>query len=132
MFHILVTCIIFNLERREIYLGTSNLQHILQHKYMCGEKNCNGNKEINLLTWSSGPLCKDANLNPCWSHALDQLPHFSALFTLLPSPKHPLFLHHTHTCDKDNINMLNFSLIWHRRKVLKQKLLQRKSAIKNM
>ncbi len=37
-------------------------------------------------------LCsKDANLNTCWSHALDQLPHFSAPLSLLPGPKHPIF-----------------------------------------
>jgi hypothetical protein len=28
-------------------------------------------------TKGSGRWCKDANLNPCWSHAPDQLPIFS-------------------------------------------------------
>jgi hypothetical protein len=38
-------------------------------------------------------LYKEVNLNPYWSHSVDQLPHFSALLNPLPGPKHPLFPH---------------------------------------
>jgi hypothetical protein len=32
-------------------------------------------------------LCKDANLNPYWSHALDQLPHFQPYSDPCPATK---------------------------------------------
>jgi hypothetical protein len=58
-------------------------------------------------TWNGGPLRKDANLSPYWSHALDQLPHFLAPLSPLPGPKHPLSPS-TRTCelltDNDDIN----------------------------
>jgi hypothetical protein len=52
-----------------------------------------------LLTLGGGPLYKDANLNPYWSHVQDPLPHFLALLSPLPSPKHPLFPPLIHTCE---------------------------------
>jgi hypothetical protein len=42
-------------------------------------------------------LHKDANFNPYWSHAQDQLPHFSALLSPFPGPKHSLFPPSIHT-----------------------------------
>ncbi len=51
-------------------------------------------KVIKALLLEGGDLLyKDANLNLYWSHALDQLPHFSAPLSRLPGPKHPLFPH---------------------------------------
>jgi hypothetical protein len=45
---------------------------------MGGERIVMKERKLNPLTSGGGPLCKDANLNPYWSHALDQLPNFSA------------------------------------------------------
>ncbi len=73
-----------------IYLGTINFQHV-QHNKCVWWKNCNERKKLNPLTWGGGPLCKDANPNLYWSHALDQLPHFSAPLSLLRGPNLPFF-----------------------------------------
>jgi hypothetical protein len=74
-------------------------------------------KKLNPFTWGSGSLCKDANFNLRWFHALDQLPHYLALLSSWPGPKHLLFPHLTHACehltDNNNINMLDSSSIWH-------------------
>jgi uncharacterized protein YjbI with pentapeptide repeats len=48
-------------------------------------------KEINSLARGGGPLCKDANLNLYWSHALDQLPNLQPHLVLCPPPNIPLF-----------------------------------------
>jgi hypothetical protein len=44
-------------------------------------------------------LNKDANFNLYWSHAQDQPPHFLALLSPLPGPKHPLVPLPIHTCE---------------------------------
>ncbi len=55
---------------------------------MCGQIN-----EIlkSPLTWGGSPLYKDANFKLYWSHAQDQLPHFSAPISSFPGPKQPPF-----------------------------------------
>jgi hypothetical protein len=69
------------------------------------------------LPGGGGPLYKDANLNPYWSHSLYQLPHFLAPLSPFPGPKHPLFPPPIHTCehltDNNDINLLDSFSVGH-------------------
>ncbi len=81
-----------------------------------------GYQTVQTPTWNDGPVDKDANLLPLQTHTASQLPNFQT--TDPPSPTHhfpwftPSIPHTLHTGDpisqaEDNVNTLEFLLVWY-------------------